>query len=210
MRECRVLNNIAKGPGRRTSTERVTGETPDISEDVDFQFYDTVWFWDHPHDPDNPYLGKWLGPSHRVGGPMCYYILKENGQVVSRTTVQNLTEEERKDDRISQKITKLTTELEQRLKDTNFILEETGENKLWAMDEDLSGQEYSSDTDSGLSNDSDREYTTDAFDPYLGAEFVISNGSGQIKSRVIKLRKGIDSKPIGKDNSIPISNTRLY
>ena len=47
----------------------VTGETPDISEFLDFGFYD------HVTDKDNyglgmTYIGRWLGLSHRVGGIM--------------------------------------------------------------------------------------------------------------------------------------------
>ena len=39
-------------------------------------------------------LGRWLGVSHRVGSALCYCILSEKGKVLSRTTVQHLTEKE--------------------------------------------------------------------------------------------------------------------
>ena len=49
---------------------QVTGETPDISEYLDFGFYDKVWFKENagssPYEP-----GRWLGVSSRVGRNMC-------------------------------------------------------------------------------------------------------------------------------------------
>ena len=65
----------------------VTGETPDISEYLDFGFYDYVWFKDNAGlSPKEP--GRWLGVSSRVGRSMCYWILNQNGKVVSRSSVQ--------------------------------------------------------------------------------------------------------------------------
>ena len=69
---------------------QVTGETPDISEYLDFGFYDRVWFKDNGGtSPPEPV--RWLGILERVGRAMCYWILNQNGQVVSRSTVQNVT-----------------------------------------------------------------------------------------------------------------------
>jgi len=39
-------------------------------------------------------LGRYLGPSTDVGPAMTAKILKDNGQVVHRTTLRNLTEDE--------------------------------------------------------------------------------------------------------------------
>ena len=44
--ESNILNRIPRGSHQRTGIEVVTGETPDISEWVDFEFYDRVWFYD--------------------------------------------------------------------------------------------------------------------------------------------------------------------
>jgi hypothetical protein len=46
--EAMILNRILpRGNNNRTGLEMVTGETPDISEWVDFEFYDRVWYYDH-------------------------------------------------------------------------------------------------------------------------------------------------------------------
>jgi hypothetical protein len=37
---------MSRGNDGRPGYEQVTGETPDISEWLDFEFYDLVWWWD--------------------------------------------------------------------------------------------------------------------------------------------------------------------
>ena len=44
--ETNILNRIPRGQQQRTGIEIVTGETPDISEWIDFEFYDRVWYYD--------------------------------------------------------------------------------------------------------------------------------------------------------------------
>ena len=66
--------------------ENITGETEDISDYLDFGFYERVWFH------ENAGLGKrglcrWLGVSNHTSEAMSYWILKGNGYVVSLTTV---------------------------------------------------------------------------------------------------------------------------
>ena len=92
---CKLRQLTAYGPEWRTPYEVITGDTPDISEWVDFEFYNWVWYWDRPGNEDNPKIGRWLGVSHRIGASMCYWILASNGKVLSRSTVQNMTRVER-------------------------------------------------------------------------------------------------------------------
>ena len=68
----------------------VTGETYDITEYLDFGFYDEVWYNDNA-GLSPPLPGRWLGVSHRTGRLMCYHILNQNGSIVSRSTVQRIT-----------------------------------------------------------------------------------------------------------------------
>ena len=65
----------------------LTVDTIDISEWLEFEFYDLICFWNnHPKDT-KPILGQ----SHRVGSELCYWIISEKGKVLSHTTVQHLT-----------------------------------------------------------------------------------------------------------------------
>ena len=73
--------------GGRTPIEIITGETPDISEYVDFGFYNWVVYRSNAGLGED-LLGRWLGVSHKVGQLMSYWVLTVSGHVVSATTVQ--------------------------------------------------------------------------------------------------------------------------
>jgi hypothetical protein len=74
---------VRRAADDRPPIETVTGETPDISEYMDFDFYQFVKYRDAKMDCDDPVqFGRWLGIAHEVGSPMTYWILKTNGQVI--------------------------------------------------------------------------------------------------------------------------------
>ena len=59
----------------RPDLERLTGDTIDISEWMEFDFYDLFWFWNNQSDDIKPMLEQWLGVIHIVGSEICYRIL---------------------------------------------------------------------------------------------------------------------------------------
>ena len=70
---------------------KVTGETPDISQYLDFSFYDRIWYKDNAGlGPQLP--GRWLGVADSHGNLMCYHILNQNGEVIARSSVQTVTQ----------------------------------------------------------------------------------------------------------------------
>ncbi len=75
----------------------MTGSTADISHICEFAWYDWVMFRDNiPTFPDHKLiLGPYLGPATCVGSALTANILKSNGQVVYRSTLQHLTNPER-------------------------------------------------------------------------------------------------------------------
>ena len=75
----------------------VSGETADISPFCEFSFWDWVKFRDHgvAFPDDTLVLGKYLGPSIDVGPAMTSRVMKANGEFTDRSTVRNLTSEER-------------------------------------------------------------------------------------------------------------------
>ena len=92
----RMTANYAGNLQGRTPMEMITGETPDISEYLDFGFYDLVWFKDDAGIGDTQ-MGHFLNVSHNIGSLMAYQILPQSGIPVSRTTVQGVTELEKND-----------------------------------------------------------------------------------------------------------------
>ena len=70
--------------------EVAAGESVDISEYLDFGFYDHVWYKDNAGLSEAK-PGRWLRVSHRTGRLICYHILTQNRTVISRSTVQRVT-----------------------------------------------------------------------------------------------------------------------
>lgn len=74
----------------RAPLEHLTGETVDISEYLDFWFWDRVWYKEDAGIRETR-LARFLGISHQVGSLMSYWVLPESGIPESRTTVQRIT-----------------------------------------------------------------------------------------------------------------------
>jgi hypothetical protein len=120
------MSRIARGPNKRPGLEQITGDSIDISEWLDFNFYDYVWYWDKPHLDilkENPKIGCWLGVPHRVGSDMCYLVINENGNVLSQMTVEHVTQDDIKTDEMKARLEEFDKKLNMRLIDTNFVVE---------------------------------------------------------------------------------------
>ena len=124
-----VLSRLAWGRNGRTVIEEVTGNTPDISEWLDFDFYDRVWWLDTKKPAmtdDNVTLGRWLGISHKIGSDMCYWVLTVSGNIIARKNFQHVTRDESLDPVMCERIKEFDEQIEKRLDDTNFVNHEAG------------------------------------------------------------------------------------
>ena len=106
---------------QRTGLDRLTGDTPDISDWLDFDIYDQVWFWDSPDKEENPRPGRWLGVSHLIGSALCCWVINEKGTVYSRTSVQHVTSQDLKSEDICRQFELLDQRFNERLDDHNFV-----------------------------------------------------------------------------------------
>jgi hypothetical protein len=132
----KLMNFTARGANGRTGYEEITGKTPDISEYVDFDFYDWVWYWDIPDKDNSPKIGRWLGPSHRIGASMCFFVLTNTGEVVSRSSVQHLTQIEMMKDEIKTRLDEYDNEVNGRLRNEGFECWHEYENAFYIDDEE--------------------------------------------------------------------------
>ena len=201
----------------QTGYEYVTGKTPDISEFIDFDFYDLVWYSPGAHmsiSEDNREIGRWLGVSHRIGSDMCYWIMGESGIPIAETTVQHVTRDDMIDPTIAKQIETFNEALTVRLDDTNFKI--AGIDNGFEDDyEDLPqwDKAYGDNTphDSGYDKDSvpltdaEDEIDPGVLDKYLGTKVIlndVANGGRNIatvKSRVTD----INGRPTGTANNNP-------
>lgn len=215
---CQIYSRTAF-KGGRTGWEIVTGDTPDISEWTDFSFYDLVWYWHDPNSIDNPRLGRWLGVSHRVGSALCYWILTSNCKVVSRTTVQHVTEEDTSKDDIKIKIKGYTNSVNQFLGENAYVTDLEGFGSL--VNEDIpdpyeewrdgivSQDKVEPDplTDRIPDIDDELDDSISTYDQYIGADVLIHDSKDLSRmARVIK--KIEDRNP--ENNQNPLLDHSIY
>ena len=203
--ESEIMNRTARGDNKLTAYERIAGETPDISEWMDYGFYDWVYFWDVPGDSENPKIGKWVGVSHRIGNALCYYILKDNGQVISRSTVQPIRREDI-DPQVNTLLTTFTEKIEDKLSDVNYLVNSDGNLHYIDEVEDNQWEVFEGETEQpDIENDEN-----EIFDNLIGAEVMLANGDSMEHGTVVKRLKDSDGNPIGRKHHNTILDTSQY
>ena len=227
--ESEILSRISRGHNGRTGYEELTGNTPEIGEWLDFEFYDLVWCHfqsDGGIGQEVQRLGRWLGISHRIGSDMCYWILLNSGKVVSSTTVQHVTRENMDDPDTKSKIDIFNQEVNTRLDDTNFqnndILPGTSPYLEDILDTLLKKEEENGET--GVTppeaeyadmieeerKDADEYGSSEEMDKYIGAQLLLDIGGEPTQARVIKRSVELDGTKKGNAHRNPIFDTRAY
>jgi hypothetical protein len=183
--------------GGHTGFAVITGDTPDISEWLDFTFYDWVGYWHPPNAAGNPHsIGRWLGVSHRVGSALCYWILTAHGNVIARTTVQHITQDKMQLDETKAKLGNFSESLRRCIGDGNFTTDMDGlacfinDDKPNAYSDVIHDEEIFPPRVPNIDevvDSSDVEKAADMYHSYLGAEVVVPDTAGvQQMARVIK------------------------
>ena len=179
-----------------------------------FGFYDKVWYKDNAGlSPQQP--GRWLGVSSRTVRLMCYHILTQKGTVVSRSTVQQVTNLEQQTAQVIDTFNKFDQAVAIKLKSSaRGFKGDKPDPADWAdlieSDEDFR-DEFEAIYNSGQVKEAD-DYTPDALhDTYLGMELALPrDGKGPEFARVTKCLRDKDGLPIGTANDNPIIDTCLY
>ena len=206
--ESEIMTRTVRGKNKRTAYEIMTGETPDISEWLDFDFYDWIHYWDNPDDKDSPKIGKWLGVSHRIGSALCYYVLKENGKIVSRTTVQPIPDVELQEPEVMEKLKKYENNMDHILSDESYVIPKTELDYLYIDDFNTDEHENRKSKEDEIPNDED--YDTDTIDNMINVEVDIQTGGVLKHGRVKKRARDKEGNLIGKKNTNPILDTPAY
>jgi hypothetical protein len=198
--------------------EIITGDTPDISEYLDFEFYDWVVFRSNAGLGEAE-LGKWLGVSHRVGRLMSYWILPSSGIPISATTVQRLTNDERHTDEMKSRMqryeVKLTTVFEAPSADITRGLGNVALNKI--IDPENEDPEFYQEftrviDDNALRHTDDISDIEVTSDQYIGMELALSRG-GEGEAMHAKVKKRVrdeEGNPVGRANYNPLLDSRKY
>ena len=216
--EVRVRTSSDAGDlSNRTSLEWVTGDTVDISEYLDFGFYN--WCWYHENTGLGPTkLGRWLGVAHRVGGLMSYWVLTVNSTVIARTTVQRVTSLEMQQGHMKERTLAFDKAIRDKIKDSDHIILEGGKiqphdwtDHPFEDDPDFT-EEFHGVISHNEVKEADETFTPDVYDTYLNMEQAIPQGDSLEPrlARVTKRLKDANGLPIGLANENPILDTRMY
>ena len=218
---CEVMQCTASTSGdlsRRTSLEQLTGETPEISEYLDFTFYDWCWYNDNAGLGEMK-LGRWLGVSHCVGSLMSYWILTQKRNVILCTTVSRVTNLETQVDSTKSCLQEFDTAITDRLNDEAHIIIEGGKSQPY----DWSDHPFDEDSDfvdefhlvvsSDEIKEANDEFTPDTYDDwYLNMELAVPRGENPNPQYAIvtKWLRDADGIPIRTANENPILYSCMY
>ena len=198
----------------RTPIEIITGETPDISEYLDFSFYDWVTYRSNAGLGELS-LGRWLGVSHKIGQLMSYWVLTEKGRVISCTTVQRLTRLEQDTQEWAQKMQKYNSNIREIVENVASVELNTMDGPKWNQ---LSIREYDEEFNEEfqkvINNESvkDIDEYFEVNDDYLNMEVGLQRSGDEHMERAVVKRRVVDINgvPVGVPNNNPMMDTRQF
>ena len=225
---CMTATNIFD-LNNRTPFESVLGFTPDISELVEFGWYQWVWYHDPVH-PERDNLGRWLGPAHNVGQGLAYYILNHNAEVIVRSTVSTIKDDdilprdlETRQQEFTERIHSIIGNFqhatlqrtEQKPEGMQDVYSELFELTLGDTD-DLQTQAFDEHGEMVTKPEAEEIVMRDApiaelDDKWINTSVPLAHG-GEVVQAVVKRRKrdGDSGLLVGKANENPMLDTRVY
>ena len=211
--------NSSKYSSARTPLEIITGETPDISEYLDFAFYSWVTFRQNAGLGEIE-IGRWLGVSHRVGMMMSYWILPNSGIPISCVTVQKLTYLEQQTDVWKGRMDTFSRRLESKLNARSSLLPSINAPDVHRHILDINGEsqefidEYNRVIDNSIVPHAEDEVADVVAneESYLNMELGIKqDGESELIHATVKRRAvDVEGRPIGTYNENPLLDSRVY
>lgn len=204
---CLTVNDLFAVHGR-TPYEIVTGNTPDITEYTEFAWYEAVIYYEDAIFP-NPkeHIGRWLGVAHRVGQALCYWILNKSGKVLACTSIRKITSDELATNTMTEQIHAFDEQILRHFNNNTITLPLTDD----AFDtvDQLNDVYLPFDKETEMPEDDDLPHT-EAYDQYISARVVLPRGD-TFEKAIVKCRKrDANGLPVGRFNSNPILDSRVY
>ena len=149
---------------------------------------------------------------------MSFWVIASNGSVMSRTTVQRVTNLELQIEENKAKCTTFTATLTERLGGNDLVpLDENGHMNIpddWddpAFNQEFV-EEYGRTVNDPSIKEADDDFTPDTFDDtYLNMELALPRDGAEVQfGRVVKRLRDKDGIPIGTAHDNPILDTRMY
>ena len=209
----------------KTPHERVHGSMPNITEYIQYQWYEWVWYAD-VNQPDDETLGRWLGPVYNAGAGHTSNILTQKGRVITRSSLRPMREGEMDDPVTVRRCNDFTKEMESYI--GNYAAATFKAHDSYGLDpyerlfeeddldnEDISPQEYDEKGEPFHRFNADQFLTSDPpytenTDEHIGLTLSLPY-KGTLRRGTIKRRKRNESgELIGTAHENPIMDTRIY
>ena len=201
--ETEILNRVWQPKLQQTPEEEVFGETPNISEYLDFGFYDWVWYWNVSDKTAR--VGRWLGVSKNKGEHLSYWILPISGLPIVSSTVQSITQEEMRDPSVYNLLADFDEKVKQKFLVKDLKVDLTGVPDWSLLDDELTASVIDN---VEIMEADDADVAT--FDKLVGAGVSIVRGGermkGVVKSRALDEYGNLK----GKSNPNPLLDTSEY
>jgi hypothetical protein len=205
----------------RTPYEMTTSQTPDISEYSEFRFYEMLWYYDEMavFPEDRRKLGRWLGVAHRIGQALCYYLLNSNAQIIVRSTVQKMTQDEKQAENTRNAMQEFDQEIASRIGKCGASppIEVSRRRENLEVDSRIMFDEYDNKAEGPtepMEPEAEKpeiaEFTTEAYDKFISAEVMLLKGDILVPAQVVGHKRGQDGNPIGQENTNPLLDSRVY
>ena len=216
----------------RSGYEMIFGNTPDISEYVEFDLYDFCWYYDTPqsYPREKKSLERWLRVAHILSQSMVFYVMHANGKVIARSTVSPLEPSDYDVSETKHRIHILDETLKKSIRDyrnatnvSNTQLPEMENDDLQSqlslcfdldpLDIDGSDEEAASNNKiSYIDDTTNTDVESTAFEKILGLyiELPGDDGESMILAKVQDRKRDHDGKLIGSFDPNPILNTAMY
>ena len=201
----------------RTPYEVVMNYTPDISEYVNFHFYQWCYHWDELKG--EKLLGRWLGVAHRVGQSMCYWVLTSTGKFIARSTVIPIPDVDLEVTTLKERMEKFTLSVNDVIGNHEKAVVEgevISDDNIYAdalnFDNNEDGITYPWDKeleDIPLHEEDDAHMAD--LDEYINANVVLPGKDGvEVLCKVKGRKRDSTGSLIGKYNQNPILDTRVF
>jgi len=205
----------AAGLDGETPLGHMLGDIVDISQYLDFGWYDWVWYKENA-GLSVPKLGRFLGVADSASNVMSYYILPESCIPITASTVQRVTHLEKQTEANTQRMKKFNEKISHKFKEGRLATDgDMPRLDEWAdllEDDDDFAAEFNRLFDNTDVPEADDQFDPDSFDHYLNMELSVPTNTDEHPqfARVTKRLRDHRGNPIGTAHSNPILDSRMY
>lgn len=198
-----------------TPHTRLTGQVADISNLIDFKWYD--WIVYRVEGQKFPFqhqkIGRALGPATHAGNMMSQWVLTATGDVMPIQTLRRLTDSEKNNQSMKDRMKEFDLKIKLKYGDSmNAPPNDEGNDAIGNDDNDVIYSEpYEDWYEADQQPDTEEVDKITDLEVFLDAEVMLPKDGQHLQAgRVIGRSKDANGKTIGLFNANPIINTQVY